>query len=74
MNGSFLPSHVAPPEGLATWPQPDPAMPPGPRITGGLDVQLIERQGDWGRVVCSNAWTAWVDGRLLVPRAVASGP
>ncbi len=43
-----------------------------------LPVQLVDRLGDWGRIVCANGWSAWVDGRLLVavPRDPpgASGP
>jgi len=29
-------------------------------------VKVVERAGAWARVVCSNGWTGWVDGRLLV--------
>jgi hypothetical protein len=37
-----------------------------------LPVQLLERRGDWGHVLCSNGWSAWVDGRLLI--AVPENP
>jgi hypothetical protein len=58
-------THVAPPGGLATWPAPDPDSPASEPIAEGVPVQVVERQGDWARVECSNGWSAWVDGRLL---------
>lgn len=61
----FLPTHVVPPGGLPAWEAPDPSRP-----TAALDpllpVQLLDRRGDWGQVLCANGWSAWVDGRLLV--------
>ncbi|MEU2977679.1 hypothetical protein ABZ678_11890 [Streptomyces hirsutus] len=61
----FRPTHVVPGDGMRAWEAPDPAGP-----TVGLDpllpVRLVERRGDWGQVLCSNGWSAWVDGRLLV--------
>ncbi|WP_063752550.1 hypothetical protein [Streptomyces sp. NRRL S-350] len=73
----FRPTHVAPPGGLASWAAPDPARP-----SAGLDallpLQLLGRQGDWAQVLCSNGWSTWVDGRLLValpqPPPAAGGP
>ncbi|MGX2998563.1 hypothetical protein JNUCC64_30590 [Streptomyces sp. JNUCC 64] len=61
----FRPTHVVPPGGLPTWEVPDPARPSAP-LDALLPVRLTDRLGDWGRVVCANGWTAWVDGRLLV--------
>ncbi|MDH6707479.1 hypothetical protein P3T27_004216 [Kitasatospora sp. MAA19] len=61
----FRPTHVAPPAGLATWAAPDPAR-PAARLDALLPVRLVTRQGDWAQVLCSNGWTAWVDGRLLI--------
>ncbi|MBL3669571.1 hypothetical protein JL475_27030 [Streptomyces sp. M2CJ-2] len=50
---------------MPAWEAPDPA---GPAV--GLDpllpVRLVERRGDWGQVLCSNGWSAWVDGRRLL--------
>ncbi|WP_431952564.1 hypothetical protein [Actinacidiphila sp. bgisy167] len=67
----FIPTHVAPAEGLTTWRAPD-----DPAPSAGLDpllpVRVTERQGDWARIVCSNGWSAWVDGRLLI--TVPQGP
>jgi hypothetical protein len=37
-------------------------------LAGGLDLQVIQRVGDWARVVAVNGWSGWVDARLLVPR------
>jgi hypothetical protein len=61
----FVPTHLAPPEGLRTWAAPDGNQPTA-AIPAGMDVQLAEQQGDWARVVCSNGWSAWVDGRQLI--------
>ncbi|MFG2139699.1 hypothetical protein [Streptomyces sp. NPDC048650] len=67
----FLPSHVVPPDGMATWAAPDPGRP-----TAALDpllpVQVVDRRGDWALALCSNGWSAWVDGRLLL--SVPHGP
>ncbi|MEV0531624.1 hypothetical protein [Kitasatospora sp. NPDC050463] len=62
---AFRPTHVAPPDGMATWAAPDPAQ-PSARLDPLLPVRLIGLQGDWGHVLCSNGWTTWVDGRLLI--------
>ena len=73
----FLPTHRVPVDGLATYPEPDPAAPPGPRVEASLDVQVLEQREDgWAELLCSNGWKAWSDGRLLeaLPRFVpASG-
>ena len=61
----FLPTHVVPPGGLSAWESPDPGRPTVP-LDALLPVQLLERRGDWGHVLCANGWSAWVDGRLLV--------
>ncbi|MFJ9576756.1 hypothetical protein ACIRQF_10290 [Streptomyces sp. NPDC101191] len=61
----FRPTHVVPREGLPAWEAPDPALPTEP-LDAFLPVQLLERVGDWGQVLCSNGWSAWVDARLLV--------
>ncbi|MET9953774.1 hypothetical protein ABZ135_19765 [Streptomyces sp. NPDC006339] len=61
----FRPTHVVPREGLPAWEAPDPALPTEP-LDPFLPVQLTERVGDWGQVLCSNGWSAWVDARLLV--------
>ncbi|WP_235023651.1 hypothetical protein [Streptomyces sp. WAC05374] len=63
--GGFRPSHVVPAEGLPAWEEPDPSRPTVP-LDPFLPVQLLDRVGDWGQVLCSNGWSAWVDGRLLV--------
>ncbi|MFE2015555.1 hypothetical protein [Streptomyces sp. NPDC059491] len=61
----FRPTHVVPRDGLAAWEATDPGVPTSP-LDAFLPVRLEERTGDWGRVLCSNGWTAWVDARLLV--------
>ncbi|MHA5052382.1 SH3 domain-containing protein [Streptomyces sp. SD15] len=67
----FRPTHVVPGDGLQAWEAPDPSRPTVP-LDALLPVQLVERLGDWGRIVCANGWSAWVDGRLLV--AVPQSP
>ncbi|MFE7581421.1 hypothetical protein ACFU5Y_07640 [Streptomyces gardneri] len=61
----FRPTHVVPRDGLPAWEAPDPGLPTVP-LDAFLPVRLTERAGDWGRVLCSNGWSAWVDARLLV--------
>ncbi|MEU2181367.1 hypothetical protein, partial [Streptomyces thermolilacinus] len=61
----FRPSHVVPRHGMPAWDTPGTARPTVP-LDPFLPVQLLERMGDWARVLCSNGWSAWVDGRLLV--------
>lgn len=67
----FLPSHVVPPDGLPTWSAPDATRPSAP-LDPLLPVQVAERRGDWALALCSNGWSAWVDGRLLLP--IPHGP
>ena len=70
---SFAPTHIVPAEGMASWATPDPATPQAARLQPSLPVQQLERRGEWIHVLCSNGWTTWVDGRLLLP-APASSP
>ncbi|MFJ9843112.1 hypothetical protein ACIRYZ_22075 [Kitasatospora sp. NPDC101155] len=74
---AFSPTHVAPPNGMATWAAPDPAR-PSARLDPLLPLRLIAHQGDWAQVLCSNGWTTWVDARLLVtlpqPPPAVGGP
>ncbi|MGW7202191.1 hypothetical protein [Streptomyces sp. NPDC054837] len=67
----FRPTHVVPQHGMPAWDAPDPARATVP-LDPLLPVQLVERRGDWGHVLCANGWSAWVDGRFLV--AVPSDP
>jgi hypothetical protein len=64
-NPGFRPTHVVPQHGMAAWEVPD-ASQPTVALDSLLPVQLVERRGDWGRILCSNGWSAWVDGRRLV--------
>jgi hypothetical protein len=61
----FSPTHAAPHDGLPAWSTPDPSKPTQP-IPPDLEVEVADRFGDWARVVCSNGWTAWVDGTRLI--------
>ncbi|MEW1688751.1 hypothetical protein ACIQOF_09870 [Streptomyces sp. NPDC091265] len=61
----FRPTHVVPQDGMPAWESPDVSRPTEP-LDPLLPVQLLDRRGDWGQVLCANGWSAWVDGRLLV--------
>ena len=78
MSGAFVPTHRTPSGGMDSWPRPDPQVSRGPRINGDLEVQVVERQGDWANVVFTNGWAAWVDGRQLMAKGAgpprAAGP
>ena len=67
MSTPFVSTHLTPIAGMDSWPRPDAQAAPGPRITENLEVQVLDRAGDWAKVVFSNGWSAWVDGRLLLP-------
>lgn len=63
----FVPTHTVPATGLRAWSEPDGTGPPAARLDPHLDVQVVERKGDWAHIACFNGWQAWVDGRRLVP-------
>ncbi len=71
---AYVPSHAVPDGGLAAWDVPDGLRPPAATLDPGLDVQLLERQGAWAHVVCSNGWETWVDAGRLVPLSSEAGP
>ncbi|MFI1456854.1 hypothetical protein [Streptomyces roseus] len=62
----FHPTHVVPREGLPAWEEPDVSR-PTTALDPFLPVRLLARRGEWGEILCANGWSAWVDGRLLVP-------
>jgi hypothetical protein len=61
----WAPNASAPAGGLDAWPVPDPSRTRVARLDPGLPLQTVERAGDWARVVASNGWNGWVDGRRL---------
>ncbi|GAA1927516.1 hypothetical protein GCM10009837_61130 [Streptomyces durmitorensis] len=61
----FRPTHVVPQDGLPAWEAPDVNRPTTP-LDALLPVHLADRLGDWGRIVCANGWSAWIDARLLI--------
>ena len=65
----WAPSHKVPPQGMQAWAAPDPNGAVVATLSGYLPVQVTETRGAWAHVVCSNGWTGWVDGRLLVSGA-----
>jgi hypothetical protein len=62
----WQPTHRAAAAGQQSWDQPDPSRPMTP-LAGGLDLLVVQRVGDWARVVAINGWSGWVDARLLTP-------
>jgi hypothetical protein len=63
--GGWTPTHEVPPGGMRAWSAPDPAGPVVATLGAGLPLQVADVAGAWVRVIASNGWTAWVDGRLL---------
>ena len=62
---SWVPTHSVPPQGLRAWAAPDPAGPVVATLAPGLPIQVSEVRGAWARVICSNGWTGWIDGRII---------
>ena len=59
-------THVVPATGLTTYAGSEENGVENGRLDPGLEVQVVEQQGDWAHVVCSNGWRAWVDARQLL--------
>ncbi|WP_433730528.1 SH3 domain-containing protein [Nocardia sp. CA-129566] len=74
----WYPTHQVPEGGMAAWASPDPRFGPITSIDPGVELQILERAGDWAHIACNNGWTAWVDGRamqpLTLPRAAPRTP
>jgi RsiW-degrading membrane proteinase PrsW (M82 family) len=64
---AWAPTHLAPPEGLQSWDQPDGSRPMTP-LAPGLELLVVQRIGDWAQVRAVNGWTGWVDARRLVTK------
>ena len=62
---AWVPTHSVPPQGLRAWAAPDPAGPVVATLAPGLPIQVSEVRGAWARVICSNGWTGWIDGRII---------
>jgi hypothetical protein len=50
------------------WAQPDPTSARAGELKRRVPVQVVERQGEWARVVTSNGWSGWIDGRDIKAR------
>jgi hypothetical protein len=61
----WMPTHSVPPQGLRAWGAPDPSGPVVANLAPSLPIQVTEVRGAWARIVCSNGWTGWVDGRII---------
>lgn len=71
---AFASTHVVPPSGMAAYERADPGARVVAQLEPHLEVAVAEQLGAWARIVCSNGWGAWVDGRQLVPRSAAAAP
>jgi hypothetical protein len=58
-------THLVPAGGMQAWEKPDPSAAPIANLEARVDVQVTEELGAWAHIVCSNGWSAWVDGRYL---------
>jgi hypothetical protein len=63
----FAPTHLVPVGGIITYAGAEQGGRENGRLDAGLAVQMIDHQGDWAKVLCSNGWSAWVDARKLIP-------
>jgi hypothetical protein len=62
------PTHVVPPAGLPAWTRPDASSGQPVPVAGSTTLEVLEWQpSGWARVVASNGWTGWLDGRQLLP-------
>ena len=61
----WVPTHSVPPQGMRSWAAPDPNGPVVANLAPGLPIQVTEVRGAWARIVCSNGWTGWIDGRII---------
>jgi hypothetical protein len=64
----WTPTHVVPATGLVTYAGSEEGGAENGRLDPGLDVQVVEQQGEWAKILCSNGWSAWVDARQLLTR------
>ncbi len=71
MAGSFVPTHRVPDVGMPFWSAPEASAAAAGRLDPRVPVVIAEQRGDWARVVCSNGWSGWVDGRALIAGAAA---
>lgn len=61
----WRPTHLVPAGGMSAFATPDPDETPVAQIDPRVELQLLERQGDWAHIAFSNGWSAWVDGRAI---------
>lgn len=64
----FAPTHRVPEAGLPARVEPRPDAATAGFLDPWLDVQVVERDGSWARIVCANTWSAWVHADGLIPR------
>jgi protease PrsW len=63
----FMPTNIAPANGLDVWAQPNPASHLVARLEKGTAVRILQHLGAWAHVLVAAGWSGWVDGRALLP-------
>jgi len=64
---TWEPTDEVPATGMAAYAEPDASLSPLTTLSAGLRLHRIEDRGAWAKVAADNGWSAWVDGRQLVP-------
>lgn len=67
MSSAFEPTHLVPKGGTRAWENPDASPAPMASLHARTELQVLETDGAWARVLAENGWEGWVDGRVLVP-------
>jgi len=68
----WKPTHTVPGGGMPAWVEPNPELAPAATLAARVELQVVDERGAWARVVGSNGWTGWVDGRRLRPLGESS--
>ena len=63
---AWTPTHSSPPAGIDAYAGADASAGPTAHLEAGTALQVVERWGEWARVVGANGWTGWVDHRWLI--------
>lgn len=61
----WSPTHLVPEGGLAAFSAPNPYVSPVAHLDPRVEVRVVERAGQWARIVCTNGWSGWVNGTAL---------
>jgi tetratricopeptide (TPR) repeat protein len=65
---TWTPTHVIPAGGMASRTAPYAGADDAGEVTGGLEVEVLSRVGDWAHVRFENEWTCWLADEPLQRR------